>query len=582
MRLIKLNSSSIIVFSILLVSSFIFLVIKFYQTALSEATSYHQQLQSEMAKTATASMMNYFEHLADDLHLFSQLGVENVDVMQYSNQLDTEGISSWFSLDDDFNLGLTGGQPLSEWVSEELHLMSMNALDPVKVNRTEAQILFSPVYPHNLDSGDPPYHFLVIFLSEHRTTPDHAMKPPARNIGLLVNFDWLMKKFVQPLKLGEDDFAWVMDDKGRLIYHPRHEEMLLQNIRDIQEDCVDCHSSFKIQERMIVEGSGRARYFIVGEPEKIMAYEPIQYKGLKWVLAISTYSPSVARDVLRNSIAIFILSGVFLLLLVLTGLSLYYLNMKRVLADQAKKRISEVQRIQEKLDQATKLASLGELIDSVAHEINTPTGIISAVADGMILNKNLEQESQDEMHIIKKQVHRIKDYTRRLLGYSRVMPYTPEKNDILDLISECLFLVGPRLNSKSVVVVNELPDQWPPFTFDRPRLEQVIINLLNNAIDFVEPKGTITLSLSKLTEETSLGPQTWHILSIKDDGVGIAQSDISSIFKPFVSNKPGAKGTGLGLSISKSIVDRHSGRLEVRSVLGEGAEFLIYLPADKS
>lgn len=582
MRLIKLNSSSIIVFSILLVSSFIFLVIKFYQTALSEATSYHQQLQSEMAKTATASMMNYFEHLADDLHLFSQLGVENVDVMQYSNQLDTEGISSWFSLDDDFNLGLTGGQPLSEWVSEELHLMSMNALDPVKVNRTEAQILFSPVYPHNLDSGDPPYHFLVIFLSEHRTTPDHAMKPPARNIGLLVNFDWLMKKFVQPLKLGEDDFAWVMDDKGRLIYHPRHEEMLLQNIRDIQEDCVDCHSSFKIQERMIVEGSGRARYFIVGEPEKIMAYEPIQYKGLKWVLAISTYSPSVARDVLRNSIAIFILSGVFLILLVLTGLSLYYLNMKRVLADQAKKRISEVQRIQEKLDQATKLASLGELIDSVAHEINTPTGIISAVADGMILNKNLEQESQDEMHIIKKQVHRIKDYTRRLLGYSRVMPYTPEKNDILDLISECLFLVGPRLNSKSVVVVNELPDQWPPFTFDRPRLEQVIINLLNNAIDFVEPKGTITLSLSKLTEETSLGPQTWHILSIKDDGVGIAQSDISSIFKPFVSNKPGAKGTGLGLSISKSIVDRHSGRLEVRSVLGEGAEFLIYLPADKS
>jgi len=582
MQRFRLNSNSIVAFSLVLVSSFVFLVIKFYQTALSEATSYHQQLQSEMAKTATASVTNYFQHLADDLHLLSQLGLENVDVLQYSNQLSSEGISSWFTLDDNFKIEKAGGKALSEWVAEELHLMSINVFDPGQIQHSESRILFSPVYPQNLDSDDPPYHFLVIFLPARTPHPDFPSKPAVRNMGLLINFDWLMEKFVKPLKLGEDDFAWVMDDQGRLIYHPSHEEMLLHNIRDMQEDCVECHSSFKIQERMIYEGSGRAKYIIEGEPEKIMAYEPIQYEGLKWVLAISTYSPSVARDVLRNSIAIFILSGVFLLLLIITGGSLYYLNMKRVLADQAKKRISEVQRIQEKLDQATKLASLGELIDSVAHEINTPTGIISAVADGMILNENLGEESQNEMHIIKKQVHRIKDYTRRLLGYSRVMPFRPELNDILDLIAECLFLVGPRLKTKKVVVVNELPESWPPFTFDRPRLEQVIINLLNNAIDFVGSDGRITLRIKSIQEESSMGLQTWHVISMEDNGSGIPVTDIPNIFKPFVSNKPGTQGTGLGLSISKSIVERHSGRLEVQSTPGEGATFLIYLPADNS
>ncbi|NQT63278.1 MAG: hypothetical protein HQ556_10010 [Candidatus Marinimicrobia bacterium] len=582
MRLLKLNSSSIIVFSILLVSSFIFLVIKFYQTALSEATSYHQQLQSEMAKTATASMTNYFEHLEDDLQLLSQLGLENVNVLQHSNQLSTEGISSWFTLDDSFKIDKTWGNSLSDRVAEELRLLSVDVISPSRIRAIESQIIFSPVYPQNMGSDESPYHFLVIFTPAKTIDKDYTLRSRVRSIGLLISFDWLMEKFVKPLKLGKDDFAWVMDDGGRLIYHPSHEEMLLHNIRDIQEDCVECHSSFKIQEQMIAGGSGRANYFIEGEPEKIMAYEPIQYEGLKWVLAISTYSPSVVRDVLRNSVAIFILSGVFLLLLIMTGGSLYYLNIKRVLADQAKKRISEVQRIQEKLDQATKLASLGELIDSVAHEINTPTGIISAVADGMILNENLGEDSRGEMRIIKKQVHRIKDYTKRLLGYSRVMPFRPEENDILDLISECLFLVGPRLNAKQVVVKKKLPDYWPPFIFDRPRLEQVIINLLNNAIDFVEPKGTITLHLKSTTEETSLGQQNLNVLSISDNGSGIKQSDISNIFKPFVSNKPGTQGTGLGLSISKSIVERHSGRLDVQSTPGEGATFLIYLPTDKS
>ncbi len=569
-------------FSLVLVSSFIFLVIKFYQAALSDATSYHQHLQSEMAKSATASINYYLEHLGDDLQFLVQIGAHDIENLRIASQLRTEGVNSWFTTDEHFRITHSWGDPLSSRVDEELQQLHLKVSSASSISGSDYRILFSQVYPFNPDSQQAPYHFLVIFIPKAKATTNIEGTLDIGTLGLLLNFDWLMDKFVKPLKLGEDDFAWVMDNSGRLIYHPRHEEMLLHNIRDDEVECGDCHKSFDIQEQMLVKGSGTAKYFIEGEPEKIMAYEPIVHSGLKWVVAISTYSPSVVRGVIQNSIAILVLSGGFLVLLILTGLSLYYLNLKRVLADEAKKRISQVQHIQEKLDQATKLASLGELIDSVAHEINTPTGIISAVADGLTLDDKLGQETQKEMQIIKKQVHRIKDYTRHLLGYSRVMPFAPELNDILDLIDECLFLVGPRLKGKQVEVISELPDQWPHFIFDRPRLEQVIINLLNNAIDFVETQGTITLRLESRKEQTSEGAANWNILSIQDNGTGIQATEMSRIFEPFVSNKPGAKGTGLGLSISKSIVERHGGRLEVTSTPGEGAIFSIYLLVDKS
>jgi len=570
------------VFSLVLVSSFIFLVIKFYQAALSDATSYHQHLQSEMAKSATASINYYLEHLGDDLQFLVQIGASDIENLKIASQLRTEGVNSWFTTDEHFRITHSWGDSLSSRVGEELQQLHLKVSSASSISGSGYRILFSQVYPFNQDSQEAPFHFLVLFIPKARATTNIEGALDIGTLGLLLNFDWLMDKFVKPLKLGEDDFAWVMDNTGRLIYHPRHEEMLLHNIRDDEAECGDCHESFDIQEQMLVKGSGKAKYFIEGEPEKIMAYEPIVNSGLKWVLAISTYSPSVVRNVIQNSIAILVLSGGFLVLLILTGISLYYLNLKRVLADEAKKRVSQVQHIQEKLDQATKLASLGELIDSVAHEINTPTGIISAVADGLTLDDKLGQETQKEMQIIKKQVHRIKDYTRHLLGYSRVMPFAPELNDILDLIDECLFLVGPRLKGKQVEVISELPDQWPHFIFDRPRLEQVIINLLNNAIDFVETQGTITLRLESRKEQTSEGAANWNILSIQDNGTGIQATEMSRIFEPFVSNKPGAKGTGLGLSISKSIVERHGGRLEVTSTPGEGAIFSIYLLVDKS
>ena len=97
---------------------------------------------------------------------------------------------------------------------------------------------------------------------------------------------------------------------------------------------------------------------------------------------------------------------------------IYYVNLKRVRAEEAKGNLEQVQLYQEQLNQASKMASIGELVDSVAHEINTPTGIISAHIDGLMLKENYEGDVGNVLNIIKRQTSRISDYTKRLLNYS--------------------------------------------------------------------------------------------------------------------------------------------------------------------
>ena len=576
----KFNTSSILVFSLILMSSFVMLVSKFYKSALDEAISYHQQLQSEMAKSATTSIQMYFQSLDDDLQFMSRMKTSDLSLFLTTEQMQAQGIKAWFTLDNNLQIDHFYGDPSLNWIGFSNQLQALKPATEPGALRTESRLHFTPVYPEDRVTEDAHFEFLILHMPE----PGVAKFPGAgdKNLGLVVNFDDLMERFVAPLKLGDDDFAWIMDGTGRLIYHPRHREMLLHSIGELQEDCVACHSSFSIQEQMIREGHGKAAYLIEGEPEKIMAYAPIDFGDLKWVLAISTYSPSVVRDVLRNSISIFILSAGFLVLLILAGGSLYILNLRRIRAEEARKRLQQVQGIQEKLDQASKLASLGELIDSVAHEINTPTGIISVVTDALLLDEPEGSLLRKELGIIMNQVHRIRVYTKRLLGYSRVMPFAPQKNDVVELTEECLFLLGPRLREKQVEVHNALPKDCPRYAFDRPRLEQVILNLLNNAIDFIEPRGIITISFRTESAEPEQGGQRWHVLSIQDNGSGIQPADLPHVFEPFYSKRPSASGTGLGLSISKSIVERHGGRLEVRSEPGLGATFSIYLLAEEA
>ncbi|HCW75769.1 MAG TPA: hypothetical protein DHU63_04435 [Candidatus Marinimicrobia bacterium] len=566
MRRVKITTTTISAFTLLLIFSFIYLVGNFYRIALTRTQTAHQEQQLDMAEAAARGIRFYTAQIQHEMTWLATLSQQNSETTPFPREGADEPVKAWFFANNDFEVTSQWGVTLPKWTQSEI-----SGLYRLPQNGCQ----FTSVFPFTKDDPATPFYFIAIM--PLRNSADTMIA--TGYLGALISFDWLMQKFIAPLKLTQNDFAWVMDGSGRLIYHPNHEEMLLRSTKEIREDCMECHSSFAFQDNMIKSGSGVGEYFIQGESEKIMAYAPITLLNQRWVVAISTDHPAMVQSVMSTLLPIFILSGIFLLLLIAAGLALYYLNLKRARATEAQKHFQQVQKIQEKLDQAAKLASIGELVDSVAHEINTPTGIIATVTDGILLSDCAQMACAADLGVIKKQVRRIKTYTKSLLAFSRRMPFQPEPNDMIELIEECLFLVSPRIRANRVEVVRELPATFPKFTFDRPRVEQVIINLLNNAIDFVEAPGRITLKLETVLE-TDSQEEKMAVLTISDNGKGIADADLPNIFEPFYSTKPLSKGTGLGLSISKSIIERHNGQIKIKTKQNQGTSFMIYLPQD--
>ena len=566
MRRVKITTTTISAFTLLLIFSFIYLVGNFYRIALTRTQTAHQEQQLDMAEAAARGIRFYTAQIQHEMTWLATLSQQNSETTPFPREGADEPVKAWFFANNDFEVTSQWGVTLPRWTQSEI-----SGLYRLPQNGCQ----FTSVFPFTKDDPATPFYFIAIM--PLRNSADTMIA--TGYLGALISFDWLMQKFIAPLKLTQNDFAWVMDGSGRLIYHPNHEEMLLRSTKEIREDCMECHSSFAFQDNMIKSGSGVGEYFIQGESEKIMAYAPITLLNQRWVVAISTDHPAMVQSVMSTLLPIFILSGIFLLLLIAAGLALYYLNLKRARATEAQKHFQQVQKIQEKLDQAAKLASIGELVDSVAHEINTPTGIIATVTDGILLSDCAQMACAADLGVIKKQVRRIKTYTKSLLAFSRRMPFQPEPNDMIELIEECLFLVSPRIRANRVEVVRELPATFPKFTFDRPRVEQVIINLLNNAIDFVEAPGRITLKLETVLE-TDSQEEKMAVLTISDNGKGIADADLPNIFEPFYSTKPLSKGTGLGLSISKSIIERHNGQIKIKTKQNQGTSFMIYLPQD--
>jgi two-component system NtrC family sensor kinase len=312
-----------------------------------------------------------------------------------------------------------------------------------------------------------------------------------------------------------------------------------------------------------------------------MAYAPIQLHDEKWVLVISTFLPEVTAN-LRDKFRLFFILGVIILgVIIVLGLSLYYVNTKRIRAEEAKGQSEQMRHLELQLSHASKLASIGELVDTVAHEINTPTGIIAAHADAILFQSNKENIYSEELGIIKKQTRRIHDYTRSLLGYSKRVPFNPQPIKINKIIEECVYLLGHRFRAKQILVSIKNIDNLPQLIVDQGQIEQVFINLLNNAVDAIEGPGEIKIetSLAHLDAklEGNIIPEGIKI-SITDNGKGIKSAEMTQIFEPFFSTKLPTEGTGLGLYISKSIMQRHHGKIEVTSKMGKGTAFNIFLP----
>ncbi|HLE13941.1 MAG TPA: cache domain-containing protein [Anaerolineales bacterium] len=241
------------------------------------------------------------------------------------------------------------------------------------------------------------------------------------------------------------------------------------------------------------------------------------------------------------------------------------------LASSFNSMLDTLQTTQDQLVQSEKLASLGQLAAGVAHELNNPLGTILLYSD--ILRKELDPTSpyQEDIELIVNETKRCKGIVSALLEFARQNQVVAQPTDLNALIQYIVELEQKRFTDSQGEIVLELDASLPVIQADLAQLHQVLVNLIDNAMDAMPDGGKVTL-------RTINQPAGMVTLEVEDTGIGIPQEHHSMLFTPFFTTKPVGIGTGLGLPIIYGIVKLHRGQINVRSEINKGTTFTIQLP----
>lgn len=227
-----------------------------------------------------------------------------------------------------------------------------------------------------------------------------------------------------------------------------------------------------------------------------------------------------------------------------------------------------------------KLAAIGEMAAGLAHEINNPVAIMmeeaglggDILADGAVPGAEDLAELRRALEQIETQGARCKDITHMVLAFARTPDRRGDTADVSALVAEMAGLTAKRADYAKVQLTTRLAPNLPPAACSASQLQQLLLNLVNNALDAMEPAGG-ELILATSLEDGRI------VLTVSDTGPGIPQAVADRVFEPFFTTKAAGKGTGLGLSICAGIVRQLGGDIAVSSTPGRGATFRVSLPA---
>jgi len=238
--------------------------------------------------------------------------------------------------------------------------------------------------------------------------------------------------------------------------------------------------------------------------------------------------------------------------------------------------IERLESTQKQLIQSEKLNALGQLAASVAHELNNPfSGVLTY---SKLLSKKVGSDSLNKgealsyLSKIESAVNHCSRIVRGLLDFARQSEPVLQPVAMSSVIDQVISLVGHKAEMQGIKLIREEVPPLPQVMADFGQLQQVLVNLVINAIEAM-PNG------GKLTINSSLGEDDWVKVSVQDTGCGIAPENMEKLFTPFFTTKEQGKGVGLGLAVSYGIIERHGGRIEVRSEVGKGSTFTVYLSA---
>jgi two-component system, NtrC family, sensor kinase len=390
-------------------------------------------------------------------------------------------------------------------------------------------------------------------------------------------------------------FSPILDDEGSVIY-------VIESIRDVTQSKTLEKHFHDIQEflKRVVQSSASAilaadrggRILLMNKAaEELFGY---QFKEGERIDINNLYPPGVAKEIMskmrdetyggRGKLPVTQVSIVTArgkeIPVEMTAAIIYddgkeaatmgiYNDLRERLSVKKKLREAESQLIQ-----AEKMASLGQLAAGVAHEINNPlTGILLY---GNLLKEKLPPDPSTEtsLNCILEDAERCRDIVKNLLAYSRQASTARERFSFNSFVIESFRLVRDQKLFINMKIIKELSSTWMPVRADRNKMSQVIINLVMNALDAMDRKGTLVLR----TYPDEIRKKA--CLEISDTGTGIPEGNLFRIFDPFFTTKGLGKGTGLGLSTAYGIVKDNDGDISVKKTGPEGTTFLVELPLD--
>lgn len=296
-----------------------------------------------------------------------------------------------------------------------------------------------------------------------------------------------------------------------------------------------------------------------------------------WLLVITRPADEGMRPLSteRNWAIVIIICGLFFIGLVAF---IHTTVTVRILEDAAMRR----QELEHQLLRTYKLATLGEIAADIVHEINNPVAVINEKAgwmkdllpDARFQPAESQKEFESSIAGIEQQVKRIRQIVRNILGFARRKEGQEDEVNVNTVLDQTAELLQDQSRAQHISIHRRLDPDLPVIAGDPVQLQEVIVNLIHNAMDAIGEDGNIHLASRRSGEFIEI--------DIRDDGPGIPPAQIGRIFDTFYTTKPKGKGTGLGLSISHTIVRQMGGLIRVDSTVGKGTTFTVRLPAESA
>ncbi len=280
----------------------------------------------------------------------------------------------------------------------------------------------------------------------------------------------------------------------------------------------------------------------------------------------------IEKDLSRNYTNILKFQG-WIIMVSIVVMAILFLVLRSIVSRAGviiEKRAVERLRLEEKLNQAERLAHLGKMVATVSHEIKSPLGIVRSTAE--ILEKRIKKVAPGNEHLAKiviDETIRLNNIVVEFLDFARPQEAHLQPINVNSIVMKLLEFLTHELKDKQIELITDLAPDLPDSNLDQDLFYRALLNILMNSIQSMKEEGELQVSTSLTTEG---GCQ----LAIRDSGMGMSPEKIAQIFKPFFTDK--SKGTGLGLAITKSIIENHHAEIDVQSEEGRGTTFTITLP----